>query len=170
MNASLEAIKGHAIQSTDVITFTGSLTLEPINEGDEPYTHESVIGITYSNEIDHNKTSVAFDTPYILTGKHKLTSADLIKAKYLSQMYTSPSFTETATACATATGLTYQKIREALQAAMNKFVELRLEYGLKEYIFFQGGEKTYVGVILRVQETAGDNSVKEFIQISVPVY
>lgn len=170
MNTSLHDLKDRNIHSTDAITFTGSLTLEPVNEGDEPHTHNSAVSITYSNETDHYKTVVAFADPYILTGKHKLTSADLIKAKYISQVYTSTSFTETATACSTATGITYQKIREALQTAMNKFVGLRLEYGLKEFIFFQGKEKTYVGVILRVQEKAGDNSVKEFIQISVPVY
>lgn len=166
----MNAIKDRYIRSTDTITFAGSLTLEPINEGDEPHIHDSMIDITHSDEIDHRKTVVAFANQYTLTGKHKLTSADLIKVKYIPEMYASTSFTEAATACSTATGIAYQKIREALQTAMNKFVELRLEYGLKEFVFFQGKENTYVGVILRVQEKAGDNSVKEFIQISVPVY
>lgn len=157
-----------------VATLDAKLILEaPLNPKDT-LNHETIIRVGDVDEIDHKLKVVLLETPYTLTGRYKLTSEDLVRANILPSEFTSMTYMAAVAACVAATGLSYRKINDMMRAAVQKFVSYGMEYGLKEYTFFKENDTTYIGVIMRLQDSASlhraQSEVKYFVRIAVPVY
>lgn len=154
------------------IVHHADLILKAAGNPEKTIKHETPFFVNTHDNIDHLCTVVVLGRPYTLTGEYNFSSKDLMSAGVFPKEFASTNYISTVVACATATGFPYNKINEAMYQAQLKFIELGLESGLKEFTFFKKNKTTYIGLIMRLQESVTErkSTVEYFVQIAVPVY